>query len=509
MVPHGSTVLDAARSLGIPIPTLCHRDGCQPGTSCMVCVVRVEGLRRLVPSCAFPVRDGLVVHSDEADVQAARRAAIELLMSEHVGDCEGPCTRACPAHMDIPSMLRHIATGRHTEALEVIKRDMALPAVLGRICPAPCEKACRRGRVDQPVAICLAKRFAADTGLAGGAPWRPPSVPPSGKTVAIVGAGPAGLAAAFYLQSSGHACTVFDEHAEAGGTLRRVVPETVLPRAVLDAEISAIRDLGVGFALGVRVGQAVTVAELRDRYQAVILAVGALKAGEADGYGVRSGARGIEVAAGTYLTDQAGVFAIGAALRPVTMAIRSCADGKEVAAACHQFLEGGPVTGVPKRFNCVIGKVTEAELAAFLCGADAAARREPVAGVAGGLTVAEAAAEARRCLHCDCRKAESCRLRDQVEALGAHARRFAEAGRGPVEIIRQHPDVVFEPGKCIKCGLCVRLTGQEEEALGLGFVNRGFAMRVSAPFGEPLAKALTRTAKTVVEACPTGALAWR
>lgn len=508
-VAAGTTVLDAARALGIAIPTLCHRDGCRPGTACMVCVVRVEGLRRLVPSCAFPVRDGLVVHSDAPDVQEARRAAIELLMSEHVGDCEGPCRRACPAHMDIPLMLRLTAAGRLADALQTIKHDIALPAVLGRICPAPCEKVCRRGRVDLPVAICLVKRLAADIDLAGNAPWRPPSVPASGKRVGIVGAGPAGLAAAYYLQARGHACTVFDEHPEPGGTLRRAVPEQVLPRAVLDAEIAQIRAMGVEFRLGVRVGEALPFHELRKGCDAVILAVGALPPGDVRRYGVRAGARGIDVAAGTYLTDQPGIWAVGAAIRPVTMAIRSCADGKEAAVACHQYLVGEQVVGLPKRFNCVIGKVADTELAEFMRDADAGPRREPVGGASIGFTAAEAATEAQRCLHCDCRKAENCHLRELVERLGAQARRFAEGERAPVELIRQHPAVVYEPGKCIRCGLCVRLTEQEGEALGLGFVGRGYAMRVSVPFSETLSKALTHSARLVVDACPTGALAWR
>lgn len=508
-VPHGATLLDAARRAGIDIPTLCHLDGCRPGTACMVCVVRVEGLRRLVPSCAFPARDGLVVHSNDAGVLAARRAALELLLSEHVGDCEGPCRRGCPAHMNIPLMLRQIAAGEHAAAIRTVKRDIAIPAVLGRICPAPCEKVCRRGRVDQPVAICLLKRFAADTDLAGAARWRPEPAPRSGKTVAIVGAGPAGLSAAFHLQLAGHACTVFDDQDGPGGGLRRAIPETTLPRTALDADIEGIRDLGVVFVPRTRVGQSVTMADLRHRYDAVVLAVGAARAETPASYGVKAGPRGIEAPPPTYRTDQEGVFAVGAAIHTVRMAIRSAADGKEAAAACDQFLRGLPVAGVPKRFNSVIGRLGATELQAFMEGADGGPRRGPAGGTGAGFDAAEATGEARRCLRCDCRKSESCRLREAVEAFGADARRYAEGKRNPVEILRQHPDVVYEPGKCIRCGLCVRLTARDGEALGLGFVNRGFAMRVSTPFGEPLSRGLTHAARQVVEACPTGALAWR
>jgi NADPH-dependent glutamate synthase beta subunit-like oxidoreductase len=509
VVPLGATVLDAARKLGIPIPTLCHADGCRAGTSCMVCVVQVEGMKRLVPSCAFPAREGMVVHSASAEVLEARRTAVELLLSEHVGDCEGPCRRACPANMNIPQMLRQIAAGDLDGALITVKRDIALPAVLGWICPAPCERACRRGKVDAPVSICLAKRFAGETDLKKATPWLPPPAAATGKKVAIIGAGPAGLAAAYYLRTYGHACTVFDDQVEAGGSLRREVPENALPRSVLDAEIAVIQSMGVAFRMGTRVGGSITLESLRKQHDVVILAVGTLTAGEARAHGVPFGDRGLQVEPGTYLTRAAGVFAIGAAIRPLRLAVRACADGREAARVCDRFLRGETLAGEPKRFNSTIGKLTEAELGGFLQQADARPPTVPCGGRDGGFTPEEAADEARRCLLCDCRKAETCRLRGVVEMLGGRARQFADGERFEVTWNRQHPDVVFEPGKCIKCGLCVRLTEQHGEALGLGFVNRGFATRVAVPFGADFSQALTHTVARVVEACPTGALAWR
>jgi ferredoxin len=307
----------------------------------------------------------------------------------------------------------------------------------------------------------------------------------------------------------GHACTVFDEQAGAGGALRRDVSEAVLPRSVLEAEIVVIRSMGVAFNLGVRVGGSVTLEALRTHYDAVMVAMGPLKADEARPFGLQAGERGLQVEPGTYLTSQAGVFAIGAAIRPLRMAVRACADGKEAAFACDQFLRGGKITGEPRRFKSVIGKLTEAELQGFMQQADPGPRREPRDEMAAGLGPDEAAAESRRCLHCDCLKVETCRLREVAESLVVQARRFADTERSPVVWNRQHPDVIYEPGKCIKCGLCVRLTEQRGEALGLGFVNRGFAMRVEAPFGGALSAALTHTGEEVVAACPTGALAWR
>ncbi len=147
-VESGVTIIDAARKAGVTIPTLCHRDGHPPLTSCMLCVVKVNGGERLLPACATPVVDGMVVESDCADVHGARRAALELLLGDHLGDCVGPCQTVCPAHMDIPTMIRQIAAGKLHEALITVKRHIALPAVLGRICPELCEKGCRRAQWD-------------------------------------------------------------------------------------------------------------------------------------------------------------------------------------------------------------------------------------------------------------------------------------------------------------------------------------------------------------------------
>ena len=164
-VPAGATILDAAEKLGISIPTMCHLRGHEAATSCMVCVVKVAGVNGLVPACGALVRDEMQVQSDCPEVLEARKAAIELLLSDHVGDCVGPCQMGCPAHMNIPQMIRQIAAGQLKDAIATVKRDIALPAVLGRICPAPCEKACRRRQHDEAVSICLLKRYVADVDL--------------------------------------------------------------------------------------------------------------------------------------------------------------------------------------------------------------------------------------------------------------------------------------------------------------------------------------------------------
>jgi NADPH-dependent glutamate synthase beta subunit-like oxidoreductase/ferredoxin len=507
-VPEGATVLDAARKLGIEIPTLCFMEGIAPSTSCLVCMVKIDGERpRLVPSCGTRAQAGMVVESETKEVHTVRRSALELLLSDHLGDCIAPCQFACPAGMDIPRMLRAIAAEDFAGALRTVKRDIALPAVLGRICPAPCEKACRRRPADGPVGICLLKRFVADVDLGQDEPYLPEREPPSGKRVAIVGAGPAGTAAAYYLQQRGHACTLFDENEKPGGRLLTETTENELPRDVLAAEIDSVVRLGAELRMNTRVGDADDFARLRKEFDAVLVACGARGKEQAEAWGLQVGGRGIDVERETYRTSFEGVFAAGNAVRTKGMVIRSVADGKEAAAAIDQHLRGEKVTGSARPFSTRIGRLEEDELRQYLASASDALPREPSRGTHAGFTAAEAIEQAARCMHCDCLRQTDCRLRHWSAIYGADPRKY-KAGRRPFQQHRQQSGVVFEPGKCIDCGLCIEIARAAGEPLGLTFVGRGFDVRVGVPFDESLDEALKKVAAECVAACPTAALAW-
>ncbi len=513
-VADGATVLDAARKLGVRIPTLCHMDGLPAATSCMVCVVRIRGRRGLQPACATIVEDGMVIECDTDEIRLARRTALELLLSDHLGDCMGPCQMICPAHMDIPTMIRQIAAGRMEDAIATVKRDIALPAVLGRICPAPCQSGCRRKQADAPVAICMLKRYVADVDLAasnGKKPYRPNCEPDSGKRVAIIGAGPAGLAAAYRLRTQGHAVTVFDDRQQLGGSLRANIPPDILPAQVLDAEIATIAALGAEFRMGERIDESGPdgLAKLQDEFDAVLLAVGRGSDGTADRFALGCGNLGLEVDRQSYATRRDGVFAAGNAIRTNNkLAIRSLADGKEAADVIDRYLKSGKIRGLSKPLNVRIGRLAEEEIAEFVARASGDARVSPSGGIAAGFSESEARAEAERCLHCDCRKVDNCRLRNLAQLHQADPRRF-DGARRVVEFCDQHPSVIYEPGKCIDCGLCVRITERAGEPLGLTFIGRGFDVRVGIPLGGQLADALHQTAAECVDACPTGALAWK
>ncbi|HSW01997.1 MAG TPA: FAD-dependent oxidoreductase [Sedimentisphaerales bacterium] len=506
-VEPGATILDAARKLGIAIPTMCHLKGREATTSCMVCVVKVAGAGSLVPACGTPVRDGMQVESESEPVLEARKAALELLLSDHVGDCVGPCQMGCPARMDIPLMIRQIAAGQLQDAIVTIKRDIPLPATLGRICPAPCEKVCRRKQHDEAVSICLLKRHAADVDLQSDQPYRPATSPKSGKKAAIVGAGPAGLSAAYYLQQNGFDCTVFDEHDEPGGMLRYAVTERVLPRDVLDAEIAQIARLGVTFQLRTRVGIAILLKEIREQFDVVFLATGELKAGDADALGIETSQDGVKVDAKTGATSIPSVFAGGDVVRKRRLAVRAVADGKEAAESIRQFLRSEKVVGPARLFNSRMGKLDGEEMELFLRSASREPRIVPLRPI-DGFARDEASAEALRCLRCDCAKLGSCLLRRHARTYEARQARY-KAVRGPFVQQTQHPNVVYEPGKCIDCGICIQIASSQGEKLGLAFVGRGFDVRVAVPFGGSLAEGLEVAAAECVEACPTGALAFK
>jgi len=504
---NGATILDAADRLGIEIPTMCFLKDYKPSTSCMVCVVKVDGLSALVPACGTIAEDGMRVESNSEEVHQARRTALELLLSDHVGDCLGPCQTICPARMNIPLMIRQIAAGKFRDAIATVKKDIALPAVLGRICPKPCEKGCRRAMYDEAVSICLLKRYVADLDLRSANPYLPPCKPSQDKGVAIVGAGPAGLAAAYYLQQAGFYCTVFDERERPGGMLQYRVSEQDLPRDILNKEIALIEKLGVKFQCRTRIGDRLSMEELRRDFDAVFVAIGQLKAGDAEAMGLEASPNGIKVNGTTYQTNLPGVFAGGDAVHRRRLAVRAVADGKEAAVSITQYLSGYTVTGPVKDFNTRIGKLMDGEIEEFLACAGKAQRKNP-SGKDGELTDEQAHKEAARCLRCDCRKADNCKLRQYAQNYEAKPTRYKNQRRLFTQQL-QHPEIIYEPGKCIDCGLCIQIAAAAGEKLGLTFVGRGFDVRVAVPFDHSIADALKQSADQCVKACPTGALAFR
>lgn len=274
--PAGSTILEAARQNGIYIPTLCYDEAVEVYGACGLCVVEAEGVPKLLRSCSAKAADGMIINTESERVVKSRKIAMELLMSAHDGDCIAPCQLACPANTDCQGYVGLIANGRFDSALKLIKERIPLPASIGRVCPHPCEKACRRAKVEEPINIAQLKSFAADLDLKGES-YLPECASPTGKKVAVVGGGPAGLTAAYYLRILGYEVTVFDMMDKMGGMLRYGIPQYRLPKGILDSEIALIEKTGVRLVNNVKLGRDITIDMLRSVNDAVILAPGAWK----------------------------------------------------------------------------------------------------------------------------------------------------------------------------------------------------------------------------------------
>jgi formate dehydrogenase beta subunit len=419
-VEKGATVLQAAQSAGIYIPTLCFHPSLQPYGGCRLCIVEIENMRGLPTACTTPATEGMKVTTDSPRLRELRRSYLQLILTEHPNACltchrrercgpydiclrhvavtercvscpnnkqcelqevvdyigmpevplpykykdlpvdfsreplirrdynlcilcgrcvqmcadvrgigavsfskrgfdtvvgtaydrplqesgcrfcgacvevcptgalmdagaeyqpecdwmalAVPCRNACPAGINVPLYVYLAGEGKYQESLAVVREKVPFPGVLGRVCIHPCEEACRRGALNEPISIKFLKRFVADRDMGF---WKPLSrhLPPTGKKVAVVGSGPAGLTAGYYLAKAGHAVTVFEQFSRAGGMMRVGIPDYRLPPEVLDAEINIIAEAGVDIKLNTRIDSVDSL--LEQGFDAVFLGPGA------------------------------------------------------------------------------------------------------------------------------------------------------------------------------------------------------------------------------------------
>jgi formate dehydrogenase major subunit len=409
----GQTILEVCRDNGIEIPTLCYEPKLPGFGACRMCVVEVEGEEHPPISCSRTCEPGMKIQTQTEEVRRLRRTNLELIFSDHNAYCLPPCQNKCPSHIDIPGFLKANAEGNFRESARIFKRTIPFPSVLGRVCPAPCEEHCRRDEVDEAIAIRDTHRYAGDQVLKAQLDdGVDPPVPfeqqaKSGRTAAIIGSGPAGMAAAYYLLLAGHDVTVFERDPSPGGMLRYGIPQYRLPKIeVLEAEYESVMRLGAKMVVNSGLGRDFTLDDLTMQgFDSVVVAIGCYDTNElgvpnedADGvidgleylrtatlglpYPGHAGKR-VVVIGGGFTSMDCSRTSIRQGAGEVTLVYRR--DMKDMPAAdeVHEAIEEG-VTAIfqagPTRIitDEMTGKVTGVEFIRMQPGApDASGRRRP------------------------------------------------------------------------------------------------------------------------------------
>lgn len=281
--------------LALSFLRLCYSQTCGKCVPCRIGLGQLEKLIcRLLDGDAEEGTVDLIEHTakviaDSADCEIGSEAAATVLKAVHgsredflshekTGRClvkqqsSIQCQHTCPAHVDIPGYIALTGQGKYDEAMALIRKDNPFPSVCGYVCEHPCETRCRRNMVDSGVNICGIKRFAADHSKKDLVPAKAEA---TGKKIAVVGGGPAGLTAAYYLSLMGHSVKVFDQREKLGGMLRYGIPDYRLPQEVLDRDINHILAQGVKVETGIAIESAEQMNKLRKQYDAVLIATGA------------------------------------------------------------------------------------------------------------------------------------------------------------------------------------------------------------------------------------------
>ncbi len=444
-VRKGTLLIDAARENGIDIPSLCYMKGIRHYSSCMICMVKDNKENKFIPSCSAVAEEGMNINASGEQVIALRKEAISLLLTEHRAECEAPCSLVCPMGLDIPLMNRLIAGGDIRSASLMIHRDLILPETTCAVCPGYCENACRRKMIDKNIAIREIIKYTSTI-----VEPEKPIIKTDAREIAVIGTGPAGTIVATILENKGHKVTLLDAYKE------------IIPRVEL----------------------------------AVITGPWQPSPGEikiADRFLVDEG----DIAT----MDSKYIFFAGDMENKEKHVIRTLGKAKKKAIAIARFLETGEIRKPRKRFNSTIGKIQDAEKKEWLKECKEGTHRWDKPG-----NEEEIMEEAVSCMHCDCRAKDHCTLRELAEKMEISNPRLKQSGHSFEKKINNNNYLIFENTKCIKCGLCVRLSIDQTDSPSLCFTGRGFMSLISEPLTNNFNDVFMNGIEDVIKACPTGAL---
>lgn len=514
-IESGDTILDIANRAGLSIPTLCHLRGEKPFASCMVCVVEDVATNKLHPACSTLAQPDMDIRTDTESVVEQRLCAIEFLLSEHLGDCEGPCRLSCPAYLDVPKIIRLAGFGDLDSAGAILRDALAFPRIVSRLCEAPCEKGCRRGRRDASVSIKMIERFVADeefksnnsnSSSENGGEAREPL------SIAIIGGGPAGLACAYHLTRLGFACEVFEGKPQCWGGLSNI-PESILPANLLDEELEVLENAGTLIHTNhlVATDDEKAFCELRGKHSAVVVATGSFSAGDNGEvptiFALQTTEQGVLADSASFATSREGVFAVGDAVMPLRKMIQAVADAKILSERISEKLLGIEHIRASETFNSRFGKLLPGDLDEFMKIANETVRTA-FSESQNEISERDVSLEASRCLRCDCVASHDCRLRNIADEFGAKQANRASRRRNDRRNFTRVFDgnIIFEPGKCVKCGRCSAICARFAEKNGPALTKRGYDTEIAFAFGIGPSEGLGAAAEECAKACPTGAI---
>ncbi len=468
------TVLEAAARLGMRIPALCYLKSLEPCTSCTVCIVKDKTDNRFFPSCATIICNGMDIDSESIEVMELRKTSLELLLSEHLGDCSGPCEASCRFDLNVPKVFDAIKNDATQTAISLLQRDLGLPFLVNSWCLATCENACRRKRVDRAVKIqktigeFLLNKIATSKNSEINS-----NIHADKKEVIrilITEPGIKSLALASFLAVNGFsvALPAFDKDR---------LPENGEDTLLMDIELLISSNV-------VFLEKLPTASEIKSDFEAVI-------------------------AGREFDTMHDNLFLIKEAKQPETKKsiLQGIKQAKDLCNILYKHFHNKSVYDYSDRFVSMSGYLDNGEIDLYLKTSEARNMREKSNACADAES--DAISEIARCLQCNCHGFEDCRLRQYAAEYGAERSKFKKAVKQKYSIktdslpadISTSQVVTYEPGKCIRCGICVKITRKNSGQTGLCFINRGIQTQIDVPFGQSLSKGLGSCVHECVQGC--------
>jgi|GEM_PF-1605791 len=467
----GESILQIALRNNIDIPSLCYLKDTKKYISCMLCIVKDKSNNELIPSCGVKAVDGMDIDADAQEVIDARIETLQVLLAEHTGDCIAPCRRVCPFDINISLLLRYIENKQFEETYKLIIYEMPFPSIITKLCTKPCEKSCRRGIIDNPVSISNIKMLLINK--MKDYPYKKFKIDKNGMSIGIIGSGYQGLTIAYFLLLMGYDCTLFEKN-EINWD---IISDCDIKKDELDNELLFLEKLGLKINIDNNLDDKSHISNLVNKYKAVAVT---------DKY------RNI------INYKESNIFVINKKKENNNL-MMLLKEVKDYSQKIDQYLTDKKYN---KKFDSIIGKVEKEELLNQVKN-----KNDRIINDYINYSQTDMINEAGRCLHCECSDADNCKLRLYASQYGINKLKYKLNKRKKIERTIYHSKIVYEEGKCIKCGICVRLSEKKGLKNGFTFYKRGIDTTVILPFPDARDNNINELIN-IIKQCPTGALSY-